>query len=224
MKAQFLTTPAIILTFTLAAAAADYRVEPLHEGPPTDQLSSEVAAQISATGVKVIRGTKSTLCEIWPCKQWDVKPGFHATPALLYPFHPGQLVGVIRYRRRGSDFRDQDMARGLYTLRYALQPVDGNHEGTSPTRDFLLMVKAEDDKSAKPMGTDQLNELSAEAAETNHPAMLCLQEAHATDDAKPSMLHNEDRDWWIVRFTGKAAAGGKTSRLPVEVIVVGVAE
>ena len=51
-----------------------------------------------------------------------------------------------------------------------------------------------------------------------------MQEAHESGEEKPSMRHNEDRDWWILRFTGKAVAGGKTRPLPVEVIVVGVGE
>ena len=122
---------------------------------------------------------RRTVCEIWPCKHWDAQAAdFTATSEVLYPFQPGSLVGVIRFPGRGYDFRDQRMASGVYTLRYAQQPVDGNHEGTSITRDFLLMVKAEEDTSLEPMDNERLMEAAAEAAGTSHPAMLSLTEGH----------------------------------------------
>jgi len=224
MKSRLLIAPTIVLTFAITATAAEHRVEVLKDAPPTDELSDEVAAQVGAIGWRVIRGTKTTVCEVWPCKEWNVKAGFQPTPEDLYPFQPGQLIGVVRFRRRGSDFRDQDISRGVYTLRYGLQPVDGNHEGTSPTRDFLLMVKAEDDESAEPMDMDTLNDLSAEAAESSHPAMLCLQKVEGEAGDTPTIRHDEDQDWWIVRFANKAAAGGQTTQLPVDVVVAGAAD
>ena len=196
----------------------------MKDAPPADELSEAIAAQIGTSGWTVIRGTKSTVCDVWPCKEWTVKADFKPTPELLYPFEPGQLLGVIRYRRKGGDIRDQELARGIYTIRYALQPVDGNHEGTSPTRDFLLLVRADADQSAEPMEEEELNELSAEAADSSHPAMLALQKAKGQTGDVPSMRHDQEKDWWIVHFTGKAAAGNQTRKLGVEVVVVGVTE
>ena len=113
------------------------------------------------------------------------------------------------------------MGRGAYTLRYALQPTDGNHEGTSPTRDFLVLVRAEDDMSAAPMDVEALLELSATAAESSHPAMLCLQQAQDAKDNGLSIRHDEANDWWLVHFSGKALANGKNHDVPVDLIVVG---
>ena len=203
--------------------AVEYRVEVLNEPPPADALSAEVVEKIATTGFKVIRGSNRTVCEIWPCQQWTVKPNFKPSVALLYPFEPGQLIGILRFPRRGSDFRDQTISQGAYTLRYALQPIDGNHEGTSPTRDFLLLVRAEDDTSAEPMDVEELSEQSAAAAESTHPAMLCLQRAQAQDATNNglSIRHDAANDWWLVHFFGKASANGKQLDVPVDLIVVG---
>ena len=103
---------------------ADYRVEKLAEAAPTDDLSDELAATLADEGFRVVRGSNRTVCEIWPCKEWMVKPGFKPTSELLYPFKPGQLLGVLRFKRRGSDFREQQISRGVYTLRFGMQPVD----------------------------------------------------------------------------------------------------
>ena len=155
--------------------AQEYRVEVTEEAAPAEKLSDEVAALLSTQKVRVIENESRTVCEIWPCQEWPLKSGFSVGEGLMYPFEPGQLIGVVQLKRRGSDFRNQSISRGVYTLRYALQPIDGNHTGTSPTRDFLLMLAADQDRSAAPMEETPLNEASAAVAGSSHPAMLCLQ-------------------------------------------------
>ncbi len=209
----------LLLMLSASVNAADYRVEPLDEPAPSDEISADVAATLAPTGARVIRGTKTTFCDIWLCKQWATQEDFKPTSALLYPFTPGQLMGVVRLARRGSDYRDQDIDSGVYTLRYAQQPVDGSHVGTSLTRDFLLLLRAESDESADVLDYGKLAKQSAEAAGSSHPALLSMQ--RVADDAKPlSMRHNEDHDWWIVALEGKTE-GGKA--LLVEFVVSGVA-
>jgi hypothetical protein len=138
----------------------------------------------------------------------------------LYPFTPGQLIGVMHFNRRSGDFREQTIESGIYTVRYALQPVDGNHEGTSPTRDFLLLVRADDDSSPQPMEVKALLAASAKAAESNHPAMLCLQTANPADE-RPSLHHNDEHDWWVARFNGTIQGVAPPTHLPVDVVIVG---
>ncbi len=202
-------------------AAEEYRVEPLKEAAPADELAPEIAAQLAPTGVRVVEGENRTIYEIWPCKQWKVAADFQATLERLYPFEPGQLMGAVRLRRRGSDFREQDISRGVYTLRYALQPVDGNHVGTSPTRDFLLMVAADEDTSPENMSPEQLVKLSAAAAGSSHPAMLCLQKT-ADESADPALRHLEGPDWWVLRLSSMAGEAG--GQLPLDLVVVGHAQ
>ena len=135
----------------------------------------------------------------------------------------GQLVGVIALSRKTGEFRDRDLSRGVYTLRYARQPIDGNHEGTFPTRDFLLMVNANDDKLAAVMNAKELVKLSTKALEASHPALICLLKP-TTADVLPAIRHNEDGDWWIVQIQGKTVAGDKTSNLRVDLVVAGHAK
>ena len=224
-----LTAPSLLLSLAFAlllscfASAAEHRVEVLKQPAPADAISKEIAARLSPTGIRVVRGTNRTVCQIWLCKDWTVKPGFKPSGEVLYPFTPGQLIGVMQLTRKGSDFRDQDIAKGVYTLRYGQQPVDGNHEGTSPTRDFLTLVNAEKDTSAKPMEIKALLEASAEAAGSSHPALFGMQKVKITDKARPTIRHQERHDWWIVTLAGKAVASGKTSGLSIDLVVAGVA-
>lgn len=206
------------------ASSVEHRVEVLDGGPKKAELAKEMREQFAERGFKVIRGSSRTVCEIWPCKTWEIQPDFEPSASRLYPFESGQLIGLLHFQRRGKDFRDQTIESGWYTLRFGLQPTDGNHVGTSPTRDFLLLLPADEDKSPDPVGVTRLTLASAESAGSAHPAMLCLQPPSKKASKEPSMRHNEERDWWVLQFSGKASEKGKTKEFPVDLIVVGHAD
>ena len=199
--------------------AQDYRMEPLSEAPP-EALSADIVKLLSVEGVRVIRGEKSKFCDIWLRKELNPKADFQATAEIVYPFVPGQLVGAIRYGRRGADYRDQRIDRGVYTLRYAHQPVDGAHVGTSLTRDFLVLINAKHDQSGEELEYDSLTEHSAEAVGTSHPGMLSLQRI-ATDGDRKKMRHDGRHDWWIVPLSG---CSGEQKAVHLDVVVVGFGE
>lgn len=205
------------------APAQEYRVDKLAEAAPAEGLAEEIRNELASEGIKVIKGTSRTFVDFWPAKKWAAKADFTATNAILYPFQVGELIGVIRYKSKGTDFRGQEIKSGVYTVRYALQPEDGNHVGTSDTRDFLLLLPIESDTSPAAVDQEQLFKLSAEVAGTPHPAMLALQKANSGAESLPTIEHNEERELYSLLFQGTADAGGKTSELPVQVVVVGQA-
>ena len=53
--------------------------------------------------------------------------------------------GVVRFPESGSDFREQGVKPGVYSMRYGLHPEDGNHMGAAASRDFALLSRAEAD-------------------------------------------------------------------------------
>ncbi|MFV1965205.1 MAG: hypothetical protein ACC628_07250 [Pirellulaceae bacterium] len=225
MKLRLFYGITLILLLSAPVSAIDYRVERLEEAPPSGELSAEIAQRLDPQGIRVICGTKTTYCDIWFCKDVAVTADFQSSSEMLYPFHPGQIVGVARYARKGSDFRDQDIAKGIYTMRFALQPTDGAHEGTSITRDFLLLLRAEDDPSAADLDdVEALNDLSMEAAESSHPAMLALQPVPAGTSSLPTMRHDDGSDWWIVGTAAQAQTGDKSKNLRIDFVVVGAAD
>ena len=131
---------------------------------------------------------------------------------------PHSFLALESAAREGSEFRDQTIGRGWYTLRYGLQPVDGNHVGTSPTRDFLLHIDARQAAPDRTWEPDELNMASAEVAGSNHPAMLCLQKPSEGTDA--AIRHDDERDWWILHVFGSEAGDQKT-KIPIDLIVAG---
>jgi hypothetical protein len=224
-------TPTMVLFGALAslfaamhpasAWADEYEVQVLNEPAPADELSPEIAATLGASGFRIVRNGTRTVCDLWLCKEWPVK-SFDVPADILYPFQPGQLIGVARYARKGADFRDQPIGKGVYTLRYGQQPVDGAHVGTSLTRDFLLLLSAESDKDVGIKAYRPLTAASAEVAGSSHPALLSLQKADG--DAKAGTIqHDEEKEWWRVRLQSKAQAGDAARDLPLDLIVIGLA-
>jgi hypothetical protein len=210
--------PAVLLILPVAAWAADYRVEATKGGLPTADLAADVAARISSEGLKVIQGEKRVVCEIWPAKKWALKADFKASDTIKYPFEVGELMGVLKFPRKSADFRGQDIAAGTYTLRYADQPVDGNHVGTFETRDFLLLVPASADQSPDPIAEMDLFKTSATSAESSHPAIMPLIKTDASD--APAVHEIEGHEWWALRFAGQDSQGKKHV---LELIVAGKA-
>lgn len=214
-----ITCVALFSFLPATAQAQEHTAEVIDSPPEAEEVSKELSALLSDKGIRVKRGESRTVAEIWLNKKLAIDPGFSANPTRLYPFQVGQFIGVMHFPRRGSDFRDQSISSGWYTLRFGLQPIDGNHVGTSPTRDFLLLVEAEQDEFPEVWEPDALNESSAEAAGSAHPAMICLQ--FASDGEAPAMRHDEGNDWWILHVLAKGIEGEQEKEIPIDMVVVG---
>src|SRR5688572_26339551 len=157
-----------LLLATHQTLAQEHRVQPLDEAPPADAISADIAKVLNPKGVRIVRGEDRAVVDLWLAKEWNVKSDFKASASVLYPFEVGTLIGVARFKNRGNDFRDQEIPAGVYTIRYAQQPVDGNHVGTSDTRDFLVLLPAGEDQSVAPMAEMAMIELSPKVTGGTH--------------------------------------------------------
>lgn len=205
----------------ILVSGQDAKVEKVDAPVAVGQLAPEVAALLNPTGFKISKGGQA-LCEVWLAKEWPIAGEATTSPEILYPLTLGQLIGVVKYAKKANDFRDQEIPAGVYTIRYAQQPVDGAHVGTSPTRDFFALLPAAKDRDPKTLDYKTLTTISKETAGTAHPAILSLQKAAASGEPL-SIRHDSEKDWTIVRFVGKAKQGGAVKDLPIELVVVGKA-
>lgn len=202
----------------IAHGQDQFSVEAIDASPKADALSPDLAQHFANRGYLIKSGTR-TVCELWLAKQWEIDPNFKASKERLYPFQPGQLIGLVHYNRKYLEFRKQTVPGGWYTLRFELQPVDGNHEGTSIIRDFLLLVSVQQDGAEKKWADKSLFKASAESIGTTHPAMLSLQPASEGNTA--AILHNAEKDFQILHLVGNGLAGEKGQATPLEIVVAG---
>lgn len=198
------------------AQADDYQTKAITAATPS--LNPPFEKLFEEQGAQVIRGTSRSVCKIWLARKLPTD----ATAKDGYPLKVGGLVGVVEYTRKSRDFRDQEIPKGVYTLRYARIPTDGAHEGTSPTSDFLVLVAAQQDKSPTPLEIEDLIEKSSGSIDSSHPCILALKSPRGK--AQPSMHHEEEHDWWMLQVNGRTASGSNTKELSLCIVVAGFAE
>jgi hypothetical protein len=146
--------------------------------------------------------------------------------AIQFPFlADGELLGVVEFAKEGHDYRDQPISKGVYTMRYGLQPVNGDHLGVSTYRDYILLLPATKDKSLAVPNRKQLEERSAEAAGTSHPAAFLLLMAPPGAKSDPAMHHDSEKQTWGVILPLRLQVKGQIEALvqPVQLVVVGAA-
>jgi hypothetical protein len=215
---------AVVCWWALAnsALADEPKLAPLEEAPAG--FSPEVTASLAEKGFR-ISGESGVVCDVWLAKELAVKSGFTPNIRIQYPFQNGQLIGAIRFPEGSEphDFRSQPIKPGTYTLRYGLQPDDGNHLGTSEIRDFLCACPATDD--ADPKRIEKLKDvfkLSAKVAGTTHPTIFLLLPPPETPAKTATVKADSEKHFVIV--TVPAAGKGSDGAVPLTINFVAVGE
>jgi hypothetical protein len=203
--------------------ADDHKLSAVKKGP--EGLSPAIAKLLDPSGHQ-ISGPDGPVVELWLLKGIELKEKFKPSSLQQYPLNPGQLLGAMRISKGAdyTDFRGQQMKPGTYTMRYGLQPQDGNHVGTSETYDFMLALPAKTDVKTTPIKTfEELAEISAKAAGSTHPAIFSLLDPEtASKEAK--LTQDDFTEHWILSLASKAKAKDKAVDLKIRLVVVGESE
>jgi hypothetical protein len=217
-----------LMLLTLAAlsttvTAEEYKIEESREAPPS-ALSAAIRESLGPQGYRVLDGEGKLYAEIWLRKAVPASEApAGAKGAILYPFLTvGELLGALRLPDIGHDNRDQTIARGVYTLRYGLQPVNGDHLGVSTYRDYALLLPAAKDTALARVARKPLEEKSAESAGTSHPAILMMV-APKSGAKVPSMVHETVKDSWAAVVPLSLEVKGESrAAQTVQMILIGV--
>src|SRR6266705_567804 len=210
----FLIAPAI-------ASAQGYKAHTLNEAPP-NELAAPVRNALSSTGIR-ITGPRGPVCDLWLGKAVPGNPKAPQTLGVVYSqLAQGTFVGAIRFPSAVKDYRKQAIQAGVYTLRYALVPENGNHMGVAPQRDFVLASPAAADQDPSTLTIDQTLALSRKATGSNHPSVWSLAPPEDHPKSLPSVFHLDDGDLWLVEFQ-LPLEGAASSPLSMALVVVGSA-
>jgi hypothetical protein len=215
-----------LLVAALAAgvspARAQYTIKESKTEPPKE-LKPAVAKLLDDKAVQLLDGKGNVLCEVWFRKEVPAK----ATPeqvknGLTYHEIPETTVlGAMRLDKPMTDYRKQKIKAGVYTLRLAFQPMDGDHMGTAPDPDFCLLSPAAEDKDAATMEPKALHELSAKASGGSHPAVFLLFPPQAKPEAAPK-LKKEENNHWVLTRPVEVKAGDTKTTLGIVLTLIGV--
>src|SRR5271167_3059447 len=173
-----LTVSVCVALSTLPAVAQVSRVGAFSAAGASDKLKHAVED----------KGYRVTLDDGWTAEFWFAKQLKAATKDVSGALYPelanAEFVGAVNFAKGMTDFREQAIPAGVYTLRYQLLPQDGNHLGVAPNPDFLLAIPAASDPMPEQnLPFKKLVALSAQSTGTNHPAVIALNPA-----GKPGIL------------------------------------
>lgn len=178
-----------LLATSAAQAADNYAVEPLDSQPAAlpDWLSPLLMSRghrVTLDGEPLLDfWFRSTLPTGEPTAELGIAYGQLAQ---------GLLVGLVHLHAPWTDYRKQNIAAGSYTLRYGVQPADGDHTGQTYFRDFLMLVPLDRDVFVE-NGAPELEpvvEASKAAASTEHPAVMALYEIYEPT-ARTQIIEND---------------------------------
>ena len=160
--------------------------------PLPDTVPEATRELVAAEGVAVKSGDTVVM------RFWMRTAPFEGDPASGFGVRfdnvpEGALLGVMEVVGKGSDFREQSVPAGVYTLRFGLHPEDGNHMGVAPSRDFGLLAPVEKDLEVKQnFDFDMIVELSADVGNP-HPTVARLELPEG--DQGPHLWENDYEHW-----------------------------
>jgi len=219
--AAFLAIAAWMAFTTLAVAQADFTLEP---SPALSALNipNALADRLEPQGSRIIHH-KDAICDVWWLKSLPAVPSATSEGDILYgSLRPGTLVGLVQFISPSTeDFRDQKLKPGLYTMRYAQIPQDGNHMGVSEYRDFVLLSPlSADTQLDKVLALDDLVNLSRKAAGTGHPAVISLGPPNPAYKNLPALLQDDQGNCSLQVVLHESPPAGNPQDVKLAILLV----
>lgn len=181
-----------------AALAAEYKAAPA--GAPPADVPAPFAGMLQKEGTKILDDKGTAFCEIWLVSTAPTGAKSDEQNVTLTTIPHGSLMGVVRFPVQWYDRRGTPVKPGVYTVRYSMFPISGDHQGIAPQRDFWVLTKMSDDTDPKATPNfDTLMNWSKKAAGSPHPLVMSIWKA---DDAKEDFSASGESDWVLQRKMG----------------------
>jgi hypothetical protein len=207
-----------LLLWAFAAQSAELEVRVANKAFPKE-ITADITAILQPQALQVMQGDKPVL-EVWLAKELalQAKPASPATA--LDAVKQASILGAVSVPGPRRDYRDDELPAGTYTMRFALQPQDGNHSGSAEFPYFGVLVPAKLD--TKPDAIKDYKELmkaSSKETSTDHPIVVSLRPVTSAESAPvkltaPAAEHKALR----VKIPAK---GPDTKEIAFEIVVEG---
>jgi hypothetical protein len=200
---------AFVAASGLRAADLSLKVEK-KEAPA--ELDPSIRKAFQSEALQLLDAGKPTL-EFWFSNEVPLTTKPDSSAGGLQAIKQTTLIGAVAVHKGGRDYRENDLNTGVYTMRFALQPQDGNHLGTAEYLSFIVLIPAKLDTKLDGI-PDYKAMVKASSKETSndHPVVLSLRPSSSTEGdfpklAEPAPEHKSIR----VKLPAKAAGSDKAS-------------
>jgi hypothetical protein len=200
-----LTLSLLVLLTTTLAGAADLTLKEVEKAPPAD-VAPALSALLQPKAIQLLDGD-TPVYEFWLVKQLPLKEAPAPGASALKSIDETTFLGVATTAKSTRDYRDEEVEMGSFTMRFALRPEDGNHQGTSEFLYFATLVPVAADKELKTFATtEDLVKASSEGTSTKHPRVISLRPADA--GGKPAEIVEPAEEHKALRVSIPSDKGG----------------
>jgi hypothetical protein len=205
---------ALAFAGTASLSAAEWSVKMAEKAPP-QSLDASIREVLEPKAFQLFKGGQPVY-EFWFRKEIPLKAKPESVSAGLKALAETTLVGAAVIHKNLRDYRDDELVQGAYTVRFALQPQDGDHLGTADYPYFLVLVPVPLDKTIDYLSTyRKLVKTSGKNTSTGHPAILSLRPVSSEEGAYPRLTEPAP-DHRALRLKLPAKPGGESA--PVSLV------
>ncbi len=186
-----------LLICSFGWAADHYTVKQEPKGPPSD-LSESIRELLDLTSETVEDPKGKAIARVWFRKEIpsiatkeQIKNGITHRELL-----ETSIIGAVQFPTTFIDYRKQEIAAGVYTLRLAFQPDNGDHKDSAPHTEFLLLCPAQKDRKSDEMEPKSLYKMSFESTGGEHPGVMLLY-PYTFTDKKPKIQDRGSGVWTL---------------------------
>ncbi len=180
---------------SLPLAAGDFQAAAGGPPPPCG-MAEALGSMIESEGVVAKGPDGKVAAEFWMRTSAFEGEGAGGFGIRFEAIPEGSLLGVVRFPDTGSDFREQHIKPGVYTMRFGLHPENGDHMGVAASRDFAVLIAVDADKEpAMNLEFEPLTKLSMDTAGNPHPTIMRLE---LPDGDESAHMWQDDMEHWIL--------------------------
>ena len=196
----------LVLAFCAAAASAADLTLKVADKEPSKELAEPIRALLQPKAIQLLEGDKPVL-ELWLVKELTLQAKPSSPATTMDALKQATVLAAVDVPNARKDYREDQIAKGVYTLRYALQPQDGNHLGTAEFTYFGVLVPAKSDKAADGIKDYKaLVSASSKETSTDHPMIISLRPVNSVEGEFPKLSEPAPEHKAIrVRIPGKGA-------------------
>jgi hypothetical protein len=210
MRIRFTTAVwAAAFLFAASMPAADFTLKTADK-PAPKEMGESIRAVLQPKAIQLLQGDKPAL-EIWLRQEVPLKSKPASANDALAAVSETALVAAVAVNDTSlRDYKDNEVPKGIYTARFALQPKDGDHLGTAEFDSFLVLTDVQNDKDLNGLNTFKaLTKASGKSTTSGHPIVVSLRPA-AGDGTFPRLTEPAAEHQALrLKLVAKASGGDK---------------
>src|SRR2546429_1450435 len=218
-KISLLLWFAFWVQLTNVSRPADFSVKVADKEPP-GQIGESIRKILQPKAVQLLDGD-TPVFEFWFGSEVALKSKPGSADKGLGSIQETTLLGAVSVGNGQRDYKDNEIAGGAYTLRFGLQPQDGDHLGSAEYPYFAVLIPAKNDTQLDGITSFKaMTKASGKDTASNHPVVLSLRPV-SSDTGDFPKLNEPVAEHKSVRVKVPAKAGEEKTGIAFELVYKG---